>query len=771
MKTTIYLIIVCWIALFIIFQGQIRAEIRDMKTLQRIYEPIQLDAISMADTSQNAKFRDVPFNELFAFVYHADLGEWHQIPFQIDERGSDGKYFPNPDSKLYEKDEIVVMVKDLGDRVSENEWITDPDARLYPRYEVLVEDAQTGEKSWYYLYRSTSYQDTLTVDYVDRVTFSGNPHHIVSDIYFIGHTPDVVMNHLSYPETRGTPGTDLLDRQKVRLKGKAQYGVITLEYDYTEDALKKENTSYLDGRIRVIQKVDWKIEVKYLGTVVAEIPLDLTRRFNRNSIEIVGGQGNVSADMGVQLIRQSMDIDENFSGSRFYNPYNSGIMLNRVPDQNVDTRVDIPGVFWALITGEQGAFMQLIYLSSAIGETQKLYYCENSSGACDGTSDSGDKTSWGDIGLLLYNDVEGELSVVSNLFFFDEPVDADFGAQIATNFANPLTYETKMQNLDILPPAKSILVISDASDYSITWSWLAPGDDGTQNGPATLYEMRYDTKRPDNTDPASLLSWWNNATQVQNLPEPSNPFSFEKFEVTGLEREMTYFFLLRSKDHAGNYSDFSNIVSGTTTPVELLALSVLVESNQLVLNWQTASETNNYGFEIQRKYRNEDFEDIGFVEGAGTTNEHQSYSFIDTEIGPGEYWYRIKQIDTDGEFIFFSSVKVTIEGPQTFVLHQNYPNPFNLETTLKYEIPMIQQDSRVENSFDISLNIYNSLGQHIQTLVDERKRSGIYVVNWNGRDKLGQIVSSGVYFYQIIVRSADGASPVWSSVEKMLLLP
>ena len=773
MKSSTCLIIALWIVFTMIFPGQITAEIREIKDLARDYEPMQLDANYLSDNN----FIGAPFEELFAFSYDAATDAWHQIPFQIDERGSDGKYFPPFDYILYEKDEISVMVKDLGDRVSENEWINDPDARLRPRYEILIKDPSTGEKGWFYLYRSSTYSDSVTVDYIDRVN-----NDIYTDVYQVGHNRNLLMDHLSFPPQRdGTRGTNVIDRQKIRLVGKASYLGLSIDYNKTEDDLINESTYYAEGRIRIIQLINWKIQVSVFGFTY-EFEVDLTKRFYRNSAEVVGGQGNIPADMGVRLVRQSIDIHPNFAESKFYNQYNSGLILNRSTPSPVNKAVDIPGVFWALVTKDQGAtqgsFMQLISLSEAIGDRQRLYYCSRGSGTDDddaygsyGTHDTGDNVSWGDVGLHISGNVQGRLKIASNLFFFRDPVDSAFGAQLAANFGNPMIYDSTLQYIDVTPPAKIVLMLGTASDSSISWSWLAPGDDGKQNGPAALYEMRYATYAPETTDSASLASWWNDANPVDGLPKPTDPLTFEAFEVTGLEREMTYYFLFRSKDDAGNYSEFSNIASKRTTPVELIALDAILEADYVVLNWQTASETNNYGFEVQRKFESEKFEKIGFVKGAGTTNELHSYSFIDTDIGAGEYNYRLKQIDTDGQFVYSNSVQVTIEGPQTFVLHQNYPNPFNSETTLSYEIPTLKQDSQIENRFDVTLKIYNSLGQHIQTLVNERKRSGIYTINWNGRDEFGQIVSSGVYFYQLLVQSVERNNGVWSNVKKMLILP
>ena len=219
--------------------------------------------------------------------------------------------------------------------------------------------------------------------------------------------------------------------------------------------------------------------------------------------------------------------------------------------------------------------------------------------------------------------------------------------------------------------------------------------------------MRYAETAPG----FAIESWWNAATAVTNLPAPADPNQMQSVEVTGLDREKTYYFLMRSKDDAGNYSSFSPVASRATTPVELVAFEAEAQADFVSLTWQTASESNNYGFEIQRRESDQDYVQIGFVTGAGTSDEPQMYSFIDTDIYPAEFEYRLKQIDTDGQFVYSQPTFAAVEGPRAFALHQNYPNPFNAETTFKYEVPRLQQGEQVEAQFDVSLTVYNLLGQ------------------------------------------------------------
>jgi len=173
-------------------------------------------------------------------------------------------------------------------------------------------------------------------------------------------------------------------------------------------------------------------------------------------------------------------------------------------------------------------------------------------------------------------------------------------------------------------------------------------------------------------------------------------------------------------------------------PVELINLTATIFGNEVILNWTTASETNNRGFEILRSSQNynNEWETIGFVNGHGTTTELQFYSFTDESVTPGKFQYRLKQIDFDGNFEFSEVVEVEIGIPKEFSLEQNYPNPFNPSTNIGFQIA----------SFGfVTLKVYDILGNEIATLVNEEKPAGEYEVEFDGSE-----LTSGIYFYKLI---------------------
>ena len=173
---------------------------------------------------------------------------------------------------------------------------------------------------------------------------------------------------------------------------------------------------------------------------------------------------------------------------------------------------------------------------------------------------------------------------------------------------------------------------------------------------------------------------------------------------------------------------------GGVVPVELVSFTASVNGNQIDLLWQTASETNNSGFDVQRMKDN-DWETIGFVPGFGTSTERHTYTFTDQNIALGIYYYRLKQIDYDGSYNYSNIVEVNVIAQLNFYLAQNYPNPFNPTTSISFQIP---------NSQHVTLKIYNELGVEVAILVDEVKSAGSYDIKYDAL-----LLPSGVYFYQL----------------------
>lgn len=174
-------------------------------------------------------------------------------------------------------------------------------------------------------------------------------------------------------------------------------------------------------------------------------------------------------------------------------------------------------------------------------------------------------------------------------------------------------------------------------------------------------------------------------------------------------------------------------------PVELNSFSAKISGAHIELNWKTATETNNQGFEIQRSPDKQDWLTIGFTDGYGTSTELHSYIFVDKEPLNGKSYYRLIQQDFDGTQKIYDPVEISFDAPVQFSLSQNYPNPFNPATKIKYNIG---------NDSHVNLTIYNSLGQKVKTLVNAYKPAGQYEVNFDAEG-----VASGIYIARI---SASG---------------
>jgi len=200
---------------------------------------------------------------------------------------------------------------------------------------------------------------------------------------------------------------------------------------------------------------------------------------------------------------------------------------------------------------------------------------------------------------------------------------------------------------------------------------------------------------------------------------------------------------------AGVSGRFISPVDFTIIPVELTSFVGSTVNGTVVLNWNTATETNNSGFEVQRSSDRINFSNIAFVPGFGTTTEPRNYSYTDNSVSNGTYYYRLKQVDFNGAFAYSDIVDVNVAAPIDFTLAQNYPNPFNPSTIISYSVP--------QNSF-VTLKVYDVLGNEVTTLVNETKSAGKYDVRFDASE-----LSNGVYFYTV---NADN----FTSTKKMLLM-
>lgn len=196
-------------------------------------------------------------------------------------------------------------------------------------------------------------------------------------------------------------------------------------------------------------------------------------------------------------------------------------------------------------------------------------------------------------------------------------------------------------------------------------------------------------------------------------------------------------------------------------PVELVNFYSIIEDNRVKLIWNTSSEKNNYGFQVERSFKlnGSNWQAIGFIHGNGTSNIPKNYSFIDNESINGKIYYRLKQIDFDGSTLLSSVIEIENALPNKFELYQNYPNPFsikgtssagrNFSTRIKFQI--------AKKCF-VSLKIFDLLGREVSVLINEEKEQGNYEAEFKSINEF----SAGVYFYKL-------QAGAYSSVKKMII--
>ena len=196
------------------------------------------------------------------------------------------------------------------------------------------------------------------------------------------------------------------------------------------------------------------------------------------------------------------------------------------------------------------------------------------------------------------------------------------------------------------------------------------------------------------------------------------------------------------------YNGFGEVQPGIILtdplPVELTSFTAKLIGKNVRLSWQTSTEINNFGFEVER-FENSDWVKIGFVNGNGNSNSPKDYSFIDDKVKTdGTIKYRLKQIDNDGQFEYSDVISVTFS-PNEFELFQNYPNPFNPSTSISW-------NSKVDG--EVTIKIFDILGNEITTLLNEFEEAGNHKIDFN-TSNLNSNLASGVYIYQIEIKNSQ----------------
>lgn len=743
--------IACIIALGVLFLGgSAHAKIN------RTVEPVVVSATTLPELAD--VLEGIPLDNVVLYSYNALSGTWQQVVVQIDEYNTDFggnmQYF-HPDQFFGAKDELVFMASAAGDQAPMEAMLDDATTYKYPRYEIKLIDDLSNDSGYVYLFRTDNpAAHPLNVDYINWTQDQVRGELVVSDHYEVGHDVHGHISNVNIPTTEGGLGVDFFDRMKIRVIGSATFLGQNLDVSMTEGNL--EGGSYtpdiVDGPIRIIRKWNFDVRIDELGGYKVG-PYSFIIKYYPYSADFGNATFSLGGSIPVQVsyVRLSFDMNSNANGMRLWAPkitdpgsnYPTGVPIDRVNDAGVIPRdLDVPGWNWWMHTGLPGTFLTVSYIPN-IGQYQYLYYKDDNGGTNDpatyGTTDTGDGESWGDTGFKVTGPLaEASIPLGAQLFFLGPSISKDSANTIKMYKEVPLKVQVN-QN-DNIPPAQiADFVVHSITDSSLSLSWTAVGDDGTINGPASWYILRYS----DQPVTGSIWDWWATAINVWPLPAPSTPGQRDSVTITGLDKNKMYYFVLRAVDESRNAGDLTQVTLGTTTPVELASFSATPGKDGVQLAWATASETNNLGFAVERQAPGADWQEIAFLQGAGSSNQTHQYAYLDAAPSVGEVNYRLKQIDSDGSFEYSFVVTVSVKAPGKFQLAQNFPNPFNPTTTIRFDMP----DGV---SGDMSLVIYDLLGREVKTLLANKAATpGVYNISWDGTDDAGNQTGSGVYLYAL----------------------
>ena len=731
-------------------------------------------------------------------VYAYKSGIWSPVPFQLDEVVAvrDSGYYSDFIKKLDPIDELVFMAKDLGDQAGERDWAPDENAKQNPRYEIAVANPVTGATGYLYVYWSTDLakSDLSYISYADETVTTAK--------YVAGQDKAAaggLLTNLTIPASAGGDGIDLLDEQRLRLQTTfdhfatraltiyirekwAKRDVIELDtgtdvgeinvnaghshYKYTAGPIRVIRTNYLKVRIWGNAKIQSIAEFSFDQTLLLPVgykfyPDYYEMPFDSIVIDLsksLSGMDKYGVSLTNSRILLATAPNTNAKGMRYFTPRFpieadriAGLKIDQSSDEAAYGKVatlksgDWPGRHWYGLVSDnlppaspaaKATLFTMVDLRGALpAMTSLVRYSDY-----DITDGSPFVYGLNGIQLQAESGLPSAIPLILTLrqYVFPQVYNYQGLQELFDRYKTPVTFTATRQMFDIVPPGTiTDLQIAGRADSTLTLVWTAVGDDCTSVRAATEYYLKYSTAKPaSNRD----WEWWGNAAHY-TPPVPAAPGTTQSFTITGLQPGMQYYFGLRAIDEAGNASPSIAMITSVTTPVELSSFTAAVRDNRVELNWRTASESNNYGFAVERRFDKESaWQETVFIKGNGTTSSARSYSWIDDSARPGTIQYRLKQIDTDGSYSYSEPVTVVLSAPAVWALAQNYPNPFNPATTISYEVP-------ANSAGRIDLTIYDLLGRRIRTLVQGEAQAGYYRIDWDGRDDRGLAASSGVYMY------------------------
>lgn len=447
----------------------------------RIYEPVILRGDILA------QFYNTPINEIFMYAYHESTKTWIMMPFQIDEmeNGEDpfspgafqDFYFIPDDGLLDLRDELVFMVRDLGDEAPRSNWIDNEEAKNYQRLEIIVYDPNDRQNRAYgYLFRSATITNTIPSPY----GFSFDPtNHIAGNTFYsirLSRSNGLIEDMIIKPPFGS--GVDIFDTQKLRFIGVFDLGIITIPigkngsqaanerdnlYVYNESDLDYYHLWYSSKPVvRLIREV--RQTIRFGQFVMDETAFYVKTKFYPFSGTIGGGadldpetlkkEFNMTEDIYVrlELLRQSWDFNAAAKGMKFFNRQNQNIVIDGIPDQ-VNKTVQIPIREWTLTTGSQGSMFSHVEFDDTTWQNVEFYFYDNKTGGqADGTyiegGDTGDSVSYGDQGILFQSHTNDSVSLKLNFaaYFLPKNLSKADGERLAHWVENPVVAASQAES-------------------------------------------------------------------------------------------------------------------------------------------------------------------------------------------------------------------------------------------------------------------------------------------------------------------------------------
>jgi hypothetical protein len=402
-------------------------------SLARQHDPVVITGGLLSDLT------GTPLHDVFVYAYRGTA--LAQIPFQIDERDGSGTYVPVEDGHLDDNDELVFMAMDGGG------WVDNPSldvgsASITPTYVITLTDPLSNTYAWAYVFHSGDITYSVTADYVSYD--DGNDRVVSPGRYSFGFsTTHAFRNYL----TLGDSSVDLLDRDKLRVAGMITIFPVSAD----EEDVAKRGVHAIDGPVRVTRVSTAALEVEMAGTLVTSTATLFAYRslaVQLAPIEIPGGLVQITYQ------RTSMDWNERAVGMVYYDANNpAGVTVDGI----TDTIITTPPTRWTQVTGVTGTVVNVSQIPSGLGGTQSTYYKDD---ADFDAGDTGDRRSYGDAGLQVYDPNPGSYTVLGQTYFLTEAT-ANVGATYAGYYDNPL----QVSVATFTPPTQYIYLPFVAKSY------------------------------------------------------------------------------------------------------------------------------------------------------------------------------------------------------------------------------------------------------------------------------------------------------------------